>query len=144
MGIVNIEAILRLYEGEDTVVALDAQLGLDKVRLDKDPLVERLKKNRDKHQEEYAEIVDGWKGEVILKMKKYLKQAQEENRFRLVIGLDKPVNHTEDYDHIIRMLEASVDDVIILTSREFRQYHEDEWHWKGEHQLAVQNFSKMR
>jgi hypothetical protein len=139
MGIANVAVIRRL--GEDTVVAEMAQLGLDKVRINKGPLLERLKANREKHKKEFGEALEGWKGEVILKMKEHLRLAQEEDTFELMIDLQKPRDYTKAYDRVITMLEASIDDVIVISDREFQQYHEDNWEWKAHHNMALDTYS---
>ena len=46
--------------------------------------------------------------------------------------LPYPVNHLEDYDRVIQMLEFSVADKVTLTVKDFQSYVRNQWDWRGE------------
>lgn len=127
-------------KGMDMVAEL-AQLGLDKVRINKDKLVAKLKENRSKHKEEFIAALQGWKTIVLVTLKKNLTLAEKDEEWHLSVSEEKPQDHTKDYDHVISLLEASVDDIVVISAQEFRQYHDDEWRWKGVHTEAFSNYS---
>jgi hypothetical protein len=119
----------------------EALIGLNRVQINKQKLLEKLKQNREKHKVEYEEALSGWKQDVIAEMEKNLVLAKA-NEFHLHIHLEKPTDHSEDYDHVISLLSASEDEIVIISASEFRQYHEDQWRWRGGHEEAVMNYSK--
>lgn len=129
---------------ENGMTALDAQLGLDKVRVKKDDLLKKLKENRSKHKEEHIEALKGWKEQVLFKMNENLDLAKNDEKWNLHINEEKPQDHTGDYDHVISLLEASIDDVVVITATEFRQYHDDQWRWKHDHMESVLNYTSRR
>lgn len=130
--------------GEKRMIS-DAQLGLDKVRINKNKLLEKLRENLEKHQAEFKKSLAGWKLEVIEAMTKNLQLAKDDSEFNLNINLDRPYDHSEDYKHVISLLSASEDDIVVISANEFRQYHDDQWRWKGSHTEALMNYSaKLR
>jgi len=77
---------------------------------------------------------------VIAELEEMLVDARESDEFRLHINLPRPEDHTKDYDRVIGMLNVSEDDLVVITSREFQQYYEDEWTWKGTHTELLSNY----
>jgi len=121
-----------------------AQLGLDKVRLRKDALLEKLRSNLEKHRTEYTEALEGWKTAVIAEMEHNLDLARSAAEYKLHVRLERPEDYSADYAQVINLLEASVDEIIILRTVEFQQYHENNWAWSARHQDAVSNYSSRR
>lgn len=101
-----------------------------KVSVDKNNLLQILKKNREQHESDYIKAKAGFKEE--------LKAELEEKLRLLSIGEDvplhfenrRPENNLKDYDEIIGMLEISVDESIELTAEQYRCYVDDNWSWK--------------
>jgi hypothetical protein len=132
-------------QGFEEEMISDAQLGLDKVRINKNKLLEKLRENLEKHQSEFKKSLAGWKIEAIEAMTKNLQLAKDDSEFNLSIHLDRPHDHSEDYRHVISLLSASEDDIVVISANEFRQYHDDQWRWKGSHTEALMNYSaKLR
>lgn len=129
---------------DNDMAAPELQLGLSRVRVQKDALLKQLKENLEKHKVEFASALKGWKIEVIEEMERNFVAARGGKGFELHIEAEKPHDHSEDYDHVISLLTASMDDVIILSADEFRQYHDDQWHWKGRHRGLVDTYSVKR
>jgi hypothetical protein len=121
-----------------------AQLGLDKVRINKSKLLEKLQQNLEKHKAEFEDALAGWKREVVEEMSKNLALATKGEEFRLHVHLEKPHDHSEDYKHVISLLTASEDDIVVISAGEFRQYHDDQWRWKDSHTESVMNYSAKR
>jgi hypothetical protein len=44
--------------------------------------------------------------------------------------LQRPTSHIKEYDRVLDMLEASLDEEFELSDKEFSQYVRDEWSWK--------------
>ena len=111
-----------------------AQLGLDKVRLEKKALLEKMQQNLETHVKEYKEAHAGWRRVVIIKMAANLEKAQAGGK--VVVGVwepKEPENHAREYERTISLLKASIDDTVVITAQEFRWYSDDEWSWKGQH-----------
>lgn len=103
---------------------------MQKVKIKREDLLRNVQLNRSKHRNLFLKAQEGYREEVIEELDKMLKEAREGKRIRRLIELPEPVDHTSDYDRVIRMLEMSVDEEIELTSVEFDQYVMDNWSWK--------------
>jgi roadblock/LC7 domain-containing protein len=101
------------------------------VNVKRTELLEKLKANRDKHNEDYLLAFAGYRIEVVKVLEAALAKAQK-NEFDegLLITEDPPENHTGDYDQVIAMMEMSVDEHINLDAQSFSQYVLDNWMWK--------------
>lgn len=104
---------------------------MDKVVVNRDELLNTLKKNREEHAADYAEAVTGYQKVAIKKMRKHLKLAKTGEVIQC-LNLIVPQDHTSDYDRAIKMLEMSVDTEIVLTEHDFKQLVLDDWQWKAQ------------
>lgn len=104
--------------------------GLDAVRMDKERLLERIKKNRDEHRKIYEEAMEGWKRAVITALEQATKDALEGKAYHISFHLPQPEDHTDEYDTVIELLEASLDDEFELTYGQFSNYVLDKWGWQ--------------
>ncbi len=64
-------------------------------------------------------------------MVKNTLSARDGGEIKLGINLTVPVDHTKDYDRVIRMLTMSTADEITISESQFTQYVMDEWNWKA-------------
>lgn len=114
---------------------------MNKVTVSRDALLEKLRENRQRHAEIYADALDGYRDQVRDRLRGLLADFGDDDSFRALVDnnrlyldevLDLPVpeDHTDDYDLAIQMLEMSIDDDVTLTSIEFRKFVNDEWEWK--------------
>ncbi len=126
-------------EGDD-MVAQNMTLGLDKVRLEKTKLIERLEKNFEQHKKEYKTARTGWKRAVLKKMQENLALAENDKEFNLNIAERRPESHAQEYRCTIEMLKASLDETVILSQGEFQQYWLDEWSWKAGHTMSMARY----
>ncbi len=109
---------------------LDNTNGQKGTRIKREALLEELKKNRDAHRAIFEKAVVGYRKVAIEELDRMLVEAKEGKRIRRGLELVEPMDQTKDYDRVIKMLEMSVDDIVILDSAEFAQYVMDDWHWK--------------
>ena len=101
-------------------------------RINREKLLEILKKNRETHRTTFEKAQVGYRAAVIEELEKSLADARSNKRIRRIIELIEPLDETKSYDKIIRMLELSVDDVITLDERDFGRYVMDEWEWSDQ------------
>jgi hypothetical protein len=105
-----------------------------KVTVKKYELVETMKKNREEHRARFLKAQEAYRIEAIKVLDRTLADAREGKPFILtaVIGLTVPHEHTKDYDTVLRMLEMSVDDQVVISRKQFQEYVLDDWGWKGD------------
>jgi hypothetical protein len=104
--------------------------GLNEVRMGKDELLRRIKANRDEHRKIYEEAMEGWKRSVIETLEKAYQDALEGKDFRVGFRLERPEDHSDEYDTVIELLGASLDDEFELTYQQFSNYVLDKWGWQ--------------
>jgi hypothetical protein len=116
--------------------------GLQRTRVDKSTLIEALTANAEKHHEVYEKAMDGYKTAVMTWFAEQLDRAKEDKPFQTYFGMPMPEDHTADYKAVIGMLEMSLDDEIVVSDREYRQYVLDEWGWKKEWVATMSNYTR--
>jgi hypothetical protein len=108
---------------------------VESVVVKKDRLLATLQENRKTHQEDFDIAWDAFKEKAIhnfqerLAVLKDLKKGQQVN---LHVNLSIPINHVDDYDRAIAMLDWEVGDEVELQQHEFAQLIQDEWAWKAQ------------
>ena len=100
-------------------------------------LLEALRKNREAHTAEYKEAYEGFKIAFIQECVKLLERAKEGKFDKQAIGLAAPMDHTKDYDRVIRMMEMCTAEEIIVSENQFSQYVLDEWNWQGQFKMST-------
>lgn len=96
-------------------------------------LLERLKKNREQHGENYKKAYADWQQDIFDTVRKvsadfgkvddihsYPKELSD-------ISGGEPSSYVKQYDRVIDMFEMSVSDTIELTQDSFNTYCRDEW-----------------
>lgn len=109
-----------------------------KVRTER--LKERLRANRETHQQQFQIAVDGWAKEVTQLMQADIEALQTGERRKLTALDSMPADHTADYDVVLEMLEMSVDEIQTLDLVTFRQYVLDDWTWKGHWSVSTAKY----
>ena len=120
--------------------------GLNTVRVSKTFLLDTLRENRDKHEKAWNEIMDARQKKLIEEYEALYDKVKEQIDERLAqVKADRdciptaiqthveaplPENHTKDYDQVITLIDASLDEEFELNSGEFNQYVNDDWSWK--------------
>lgn len=92
-------------------------------------LIIALKAGREIHIKEYAEATADYKGAVVKFLQDAIARALEGDFSKVKIDFNAPVDHTEDYNDIIDMLEVSVDETINLDRESYKAYYRNEWTW---------------
>jgi hypothetical protein len=103
------------------------------VTLEKERLVETLTVNREKHEADFEIVWEAFRKQAMSNAKKIvdsLKEAPMGAVINLNVGLQPPVNHSDDYTRAIEMCKWEVEDHVQLDEQEFAQYVQDEWGWK--------------
>lgn len=112
---------------------------MDSLKFDRKVLLKAVRDNRDKHQTDYDEAVEGYKEAVVEALQKKIAFFQKaladyKNGGELhpgaSLGLTPPRHYMKDYNRVVKMLEMSHEDDIELSHEEFSQYVMDDWKWK--------------
>lgn len=103
------------------------------VTVKKTELIERLKRNREKHAREFKQAIGLWQQDLDaviknLDISKQQRFPQELSRLQS----NCPVSYLDEYDDIIDMFEMAVKEEILLDSEAFRNFCRDEWDWKSD------------
>lgn len=102
------------------------------VTINKDDLREVVQTNRKQHREVFLLALDGYRDRVIQVLDQTLDEARDGDAPDVVqrfVALERPTDHTADYDVVLEMIEMEVGDTVTLSQAEFRQYVKDEWGW---------------
>lgn len=113
------------------IVMPEGRMGLGSVLVRKAELVEKITENQAQHIATYEEAIVG-----------YRRVAEEAigAAFAVFVGggewktphLPLPEDHRKDYELVLAQLAMEVDEELLLTAQEFRQYALDEWSWKAD------------
>lgn len=115
---------------------------MNKVTIEKEKLLDKLKTNRAEHASEYKEARAKYQSALILKLEAKLEQAKSGSDVELYIDLVKPVEYLSAYDRAISMLEVTLDTNIELTPEQFAQFWLDEWNWRGQYYASNSMYSE--
>lgn len=102
---------------------------MHEVRIQKHILKKILADNREIHKKDYDSAMADWQKAAGEALRKALIEV-EDGTWKGAVHVQRPPDHTSDYDRALRMLDLSVDDVIELDERQFDQLVRDEWDWK--------------
>ena len=120
---------------------------MDKVFVKKPELLEVLRTNRAKHEEEYKEAHKNYLEEVYTTLKRSLENldGKEDPELSKLTMLIRPKNYLQEYDRAIKMIEMTTQDEITLTEDDFDKLVLDNWQWKDNF-TAMNSFynSKMK
>jgi hypothetical protein len=95
----------------------------------KTELLDRLQVNRDNHYSLFLKAQEGYRQDVIDELDKSLNDAKSGKAIRVMIHLQAPQNHKDEYDNVIEMLQMSIDDVVEIEAHDFQCYVMDKWPW---------------
>lgn len=103
---------------------------MEKIRVNKQELLEIIKTNCEKHKKEYLESIKAYRVKAANLLTDELNKIVSGEKFKVNFELIKPESHEKEYNIAIKMLEMSVDDVVEIEHNEFDQLVNDEWNWK--------------
>ena len=101
------------------------------VTVKKDVLLKTLQANLETHKKDYEEALTGFKEAAKAKLEEHLELLNKDGKVVLQLGLTVPVEYSKEYNRVIKMLEMSTADEIIISESQFNQYVMDDWNWKG-------------
>lgn len=121
-------------------------LDQNKVTVNKVTLLDTIKANRDTHIAEYMQAASGYRVQLLGVLSGLLAALHDGSdvSLREAVMLAKPVNHVEDYNSIIKMLEMSVGDTATLSEDQFERYVMDDWNWKAQHRDISASYGVKR
>lgn len=109
------------------------------VTVKREELLERLRENREKHEQEFNQAISQWQNELQSSIESIKPSAEFEFPQSLEqLRDDCPVSHVNDYDQAIDMFGMCVTEEIKLDSDAFNTFCRDEWGWKDS--LATNRF----
>jgi hypothetical protein len=103
---------------------------MEKITVDKNDLLARIRSNRDKHREVFLEALEGYRLSLLDELEAHVKDLRNGKAPEVRIFIDRPQDHTRDYDRVIAMLEMHKSDEFTLSEADFAQYFLDDWSWK--------------
>jgi hypothetical protein len=104
---------------------------MDEIKVKRVELLGKIKENRAKHRDLFLKAQEGYRELMIEALDQMLRDAKDGKSIRRAVTMPEPVDHTDDYDTVIDMLEMSVDDEIMIDQMSFSQYVRDKWQWKA-------------
>jgi hypothetical protein len=100
------------------------------INVDKDMLLKVLQENRAKHRTVFEDALTGYSREASKVLQDYLKAIRMGKTPDIHIILDRPEDHTRDYDRVIGMLTMHLGTTFELDETSYKQYVDDDWAWK--------------
>ena len=95
------------------------------IKVDKEDLIDKIKENKKRHEEEYEKAVVAYKKEALKQLAAEMERV-EGGALDAKLNLITPVNNSENYDKIIEMFKWEVEDEVELSQLEFNEYVQDE------------------
>lgn len=102
---------------------------MEKINVKKEELLKILKENLDLHEKIYLEIIEKFKFKYIIKLTEMIEEAKTIEKFDTFVNLSVPHKNSQDYKDAIRMVELEVNNIIVLSHKEFCAYVLNKWDW---------------
>jgi len=107
---------------------------VDKLRVNKQKLIDVLEKNKKEHIKTYDLAMIGYKINIENAYKDKLNQfkklkGDEFLKFNININVTMPTSHEDDFDIVIGMLSVSEDNEVYITENQYREYYLNQWSW---------------
>lgn len=115
---------------------------METVRVHKGELIEKLEENRAAHRAIFEEALAGYREVALAKLAAYTEKVRAGEIEMIQLVLAKPEDHTRDYDRVIAMAQASVDNQLELSEHEFQRYWLDDWNWRNSFLLSNSAYSQ--
>lgn len=114
---------------------------MEDVTVQRDKLLEELRRNREAHKAIFDEAMDGYAKEAEAQLQRHLDEVRAGKIKVISVHLPVPEEHTKDYDRAIKMVEMSVADQITLDEHDFASYVMDDWAWKRQFLTSNSTYS---
>jgi hypothetical protein len=103
---------------------------VEKVTVAKDELLAKLRQNREDHIQIFFEAMDGFRAKAEAELQQQLDLVRSGHNKDIRVYLSAPVDHSNDYDRAIAMIEMALGGEIVLSEHDFVQYVLDDWKWQ--------------
>lgn len=103
---------------------------MKEVKVRKSELREIVQVNRDGHRTIFEKALEVYKERMVEHLEKMIDDVHKGRKIEHFIRMPEPEDHTDDYDRVLKMIDMSVDDEMVIGSSEFAQYVMDDWNWK--------------
>jgi hypothetical protein len=100
-----------------------------------------LRENRKNHKKVVDEAIEGYQKRCLELLEQKISALKAGKPVEMVINLTVPQDHTKDYDRVIKMLEMSQNDTIMMGQDEFSSYVEDDWSWRRQWAAANSGYT---
>ena len=111
------------------------------INVDKSELLSVLEANRARHRTVFLAALDGYKKEALRVLRDQIKAIEAGKAPALHLILDRPEDHTRDYDRVIGMLKMDKYDTFRLDQDTFKKYVDDDWTWKRQWSKMSSNYA---
>jgi hypothetical protein len=89
-----------------------------------------MEDNRRRHRTVFNDALAGYEREAEKILREHVEALQKGKHPHIQIILDRPEDHTRDYDRVIGMLRMHTEDTFELDEGSYRMYVDDDWAWK--------------
>jgi hypothetical protein len=103
--------------------------GMGMVTVNKEKILETLKKNREGHRAAFLEAMEGFKKVAHAAVTKLADDIIKGNSTQLRVNLSVPEDHTDEYDTVISQLGDDVHGQITLNQQQYLNFVLDKWGW---------------
>ena len=100
------------------------------ITVDKSKLIEIMEENRNRHRTVFNDALAGYEREAERILREHMEALRQGKHPVIQIILDRPEDHTRDYDRIIGMLRMHTGSTFELDEQSYRMYVDDDWSWK--------------
>jgi len=100
-----------------------------KINVTVEALRTKLQANLARHKDLYQEARDGYCEKAKAQLCEAVDRLKDGKLIRLRFDLEPPTDHSEDYERVLRMLDACTDESMEITEEQFAAYWDDDWSW---------------
>lgn len=97
------------------------------IKVNKQQLIDTIKKNKQIHIKEYKQAVVAFKKEALKQLTKLEKAVKAGKTEGIRLDLTVPQDRSTDYDKLILMFNWDLEKEVVLSQGEFNQYVHDEF-----------------
>ena len=112
------------------------------VLISKEKLLDKIIKNRNKHQVEFVVAHVNWEKTVMETLRIALRKAENNVEFTTHFNIPEPVEHTDEYDVVISQIEWNEEGQIELDQQDFKRFILDDWEWKNTFDMKTHSILK--
>lgn len=131
-----------------------ADTSIKEVKVNREKLLETLKRNLETHKAAYQDALEGYYQEKDRKLAALHSATTEANAnstedtrrvvhkaYQAFSGLPKPSDHSESYELAIEIMQWETETEVTLSINDFQCYVRDKWNWKDQFRASVLNYA---